>query len=124
MQQPSFVSSHVQWSHRLILQICFLSRTQQQEKLHSQMASHRHCRSSHSIESSEQQLMRKPPPHFSNESLHDTASRISSLGDAKEPFAVDCPGNVVISVLDIDHTPSTRGCRHCLIGETRSPQQA
>src|SRR5438132_1461307 len=88
MQQPSFVLSHLHWpQHRLKLQICFWSRMQQQEHSFSQMASQRHCKSAHSIESSQVHRMRNPPWHFSNASLHDTASRKSSLGDANERLA-------------------------------------
>src|SRR5436190_22097711 len=75
--------------------------------------------------------MRKPPLHFSNEISHDTASRISSFGEAEEAFAVALPlGAVlplglvlplgwVITLLAIDRTPSNEGLSAYRIGNRR-----
>src|SRR5262245_29899969 len=107
MQQPPSVASHLHSQQpRFTLQICFPSRTQQQQQSPSQISSYRLIRLSHFSDSSQEQRMQKPPRHFSNESRHDTASRMSIF--VGESFGADFPLHFVITLLAIGRSPSVR----------------
>jgi hypothetical protein len=102
MQQPSFVLSQMHWQQlRLKLQISLPSRTQLIEQFRSQIAAHRLCMSAHSSVSSQPQVMRKPPLHFSNENSHATASCRSNFFGAAVVLVLELLGDLIVAVIDI-----------------------